>query len=70
MNYQVYILKSKKAKKPLAKKTTTKLKVTVTSKKLKNKKKLYIKARAYVLDAKGKKVYGKWSTVRRIRIKK
>ncbi|MFQ9515238.1 MAG: Ig-like domain-containing protein [Eubacterium sp.] len=68
--YEVQILKSKKAKKALARKNVKKIKVTIKSKKLKNKKKLYVKVRAYVLDAKGNKVYGKWSKVKKIKIKK
>lgn len=65
--YQIYVLKSKKAKKALYKKTTKKLKITLKSKKLQNKK-LYIKVRAYKLDGK-KKVYGKWSKVKKVKIK-
>ena len=69
IGYQIYILKTRKAKKPLVKITVRKLKVTVTSDKLKNKNKLYVKARAYVIKANGKKLYGKWSTIKRIKIK-
>lgn len=68
--YQIQILTSKKAKKALVKKTVKKTRITVKSKKLKNKKKLFVKVRAYVLDAKGTKVYGKWSTAKKIKIKK
>ena len=71
--YQVAVFKSKKkakkAKKPLVKRYTKKLKVTIKSKKLKNKKKLYVRARAYVLNGK-KKVFGKWSKIRKVKIKK
>ena len=38
--------------------------------KFKNNKKLFVKARAYVLDSKGNKVYGKWSKVKKVKIKK
>lgn len=70
--YQVQISKSKKFTKKniLVKKNVKKLKVSVTSKKLKSKKKLYVRVRAYVLDSKKKKVYGKWSKVKKVTIKK
>ena len=45
----------------------TKKKVTI--KKLKKKKTYYIKARAYKLDGKTK-VYGRWSLIRKVTIKK
>ena len=73
VGYQVAIYKTKKNakknKKAVVKKFTKKLKVTVKSKKLKNKKKLFVKVRAYVLDGKTK-VYGKWSKVKKVKIKK
>lgn len=64
--YQVsYGLKKnfKKAKK----KTTTKTSYTI--KKLKKKKKYYVRVRAYTLSG-GKKVYGKWSSVKKVKVKK
>lgn len=71
--YQVAVYTSKKTakndKNALVKKFVKKVSVTISSKKLKNKKRLYIKARAYVFDGK-KKVYGKWSTVKQVKIKK
>ena len=72
--YQVKIYKSKKKakknKKALVKKFRKyKKKITIKSKKLKNKKKLYVRVRAYVLDG-NKKVYGKWSKVKKVKIKK
>ncbi len=71
--YQVAVYKSKKKakknKKALVKKFTKKLKFTLKSKKFKNKKKLYVKARAYVLKGR-KKVYGKWSKTKKVKIKK
>ena len=71
--YQVAIYKTKKNakknKKALVKKTFKKIKVTVKSKKLKNKKKLFVKARAYKLDGK-RKVWGKWSKIKNVKIKK
>lgn len=45
-----------------------KINVTITSKKLKNKKALFVKARAYVFDGKTK-VYGKWSAMKKMKIK-
>ena len=70
--YQVAIYKTKKDakknRKALKKKFVKKAKVTITSKKLKNKKTLYVKIRAYNLDGK-KKVYGAWSKVKKIKVK-
>lgn len=72
--YQVAIYKTKKNaqknKKAVVKKIVGKTKVTISSKKLKNNKKLYVKARAYVLDANKKKLYGKWSNIKKVKITK
>lgn len=73
--YEVAVYTSKKNasknKKAVVKnKKVKKLSVKISSKKLKNKKKLFVKVRAYVLNAKGKKVYGSWSKVKKVRIKK
>ena len=72
VGYQVAVFKSKKdakkAKKMLAKKFAKKVKVTLKSKKLKNKKKLFVRARAYVLDNKTK-VFGDWSAVKKVKVK-
>ena len=67
----VYITKknANKNKKAIVIKTVKKIKVSINSKKLKNKKQLFVRARAYVLDAKGKKYYGKWSKVKKIKVK-
>lgn len=71
--YQVAIYKTrknaKKNKKALLKKIVKKTKVTIKSKKLKNRKKLFARARAYKLNGR-MKVYGKWSGIKKIRIKK
>ncbi|MFQ9516685.1 MAG: glycoside hydrolase family 16 protein [Eubacterium sp.] len=71
--YQIALYKNKKKakknKKAIVKKFVKKAKVTIKSKKLKNKKKLYARARAYNLDGKTK-VYGKWSKVKKVKIKK
>ena len=40
-------------------------KTTYTVKNLKNKKTYYVRVRAYKLDANGKKVYSKWTTVKK-----
>ena len=69
--YEVQISKAKKFTKKniLVKKTSKNLAVTVTSKKLKNKAKLFVRIRAYTLDG-SKKLYGKWSAVKQVKIKK
>ena len=67
--YQVQISKTKKFKKVLVKKTVKKAKFTLKSKKIKNKSKLYVRARA--IKVVNKKTYiGKWSKVKKIKIKK
>lgn len=72
--YQVAIYKTKKKakknKKPLVKKIVKKRKFTIKSKKLKQKSKLFIRVRAFILDGNGNKVYGKWSKIRKVKIKK
>ena len=60
--YQVQISTSKKFNKVLVKKTVKKVTVTISSKKLKNKKKLYIRVKAVGAD--------KWSNAKKIKIKK
>lgn len=71
--YQVAVYKSKtnakKNKKALVKKFVNKRTVSINSNKFKNKKKLYIKARAYALKDDGKKNYGKWSLIKSVRMK-
>ena len=62
--YEVAVFKSKKAKKALVKKTTIKLKLTIKSKKLKSKKTLYVKARAYVMNG-ASKLFGDWSAFKK-----
>lgn len=57
-------------KKILATKTVKKTSFTVNSKNLKNKKKLYVRVRAYRINEKGEKVYSKWSNVKSVKIKK
>ena len=66
--YELRVATSKKFKKTLYKKSYKKVAFTLKSKKLANKKKLYIKVRAYVLDGTNK-IYGKWSKVKKVKIK-
>ena len=66
--YQVQISKSKKFNKVLVKKTVKKVKFVITSKKLKNKKKLFVRVRA--LQLVNRRVYtGKWSKIKKVKIK-
>ena len=71
--YQVVVYKTKKnAKKNVKALKTTytkKVKFKIKSKKFKNKKKLFVRARAYTMDGK-QRVFGKWSKVKKVKIKK
>lgn len=67
--YQIQISKSKKFKKVLVRKTVKKAKFTIKSKKIKNKKKLYVRARAIKIVNK-KEYRGKWSNAKRVKVKK
>ena len=64
--YEVAVYNKKKAKKPIIKKLMTKPKTTIRSSRFKNKKKLFVKARAFIRYAVYKK-YGKWSKVKRVK---
>ena len=64
--YQLQYATNKKFK---AKKTKSTAKMKYTVKKLKKKKTYYVRVRAYTVSA-GKKLYGKWSSVKKIKIKK
>ena len=66
--YQIKISTSKKFKKTIYKKSYKKVAFTLKSKKFANKKKLYIKVRAYAVDGTNK-IYGKWSKVKKVKIK-
>lgn len=70
--YQIAIYKTKtnakKNKKAIVKKMVKKTKVNINSNKLKNKKKLYVRVRAYKI-VNGKKYFGKWGKVKKITIK-
>lgn len=66
--YQIRYSINKKFKKSKTKiKNTRKLNYTI--KKLKSKKKYFIKVRAYVLDSRNNKVYGKFSKIKKIKTK-
>ena len=69
--YQIQISKTKKFNKKniLVRKTVKKINFTITKKKLKNRKKLYVRARA-VKIVNGKKYYGKWSNKRKVKVTK
>ncbi|MFQ9514782.1 MAG: hypothetical protein ACLRZ9_03035 [Eubacterium sp.] len=71
--YEIRVYKTrtnaKKNKKAIVKKTVSKLKVTLKSKKLKNKKKLFVRARAFNI-VNGKKKFGTWSSIKKVKIKK
>ena len=66
--YQIQIATNKKFKK--GKKTKTLSKTTYSFKKLKKNKYYYVRVRAYVYDSNHKKVYGSWSAVKKVKIKK
>lgn len=68
VGYQLKFSKTKKFKKVLAKRIVKKAKITVKAKKLKNKKKLFVKVRAYKLDS-NIKVWGEWSKAKKVKIK-
>ena len=53
-----------------SKKTKTTSKTSLTIKSLKKQKTYYVRVRAYKLNSKGKKIYGKWSTVKKVVIKR
>ena len=66
--YQIQIATNKKFTK--GKKTKTLSKTTYSFKKLKKNKYYYVRVRAYVYNSNHKKVYGSWSTVKKVKIKK
>ena len=59
-----------KSRKSKTIKGNTNKSLTFTAKNLKKSKVYYVRVRAYKTDAKGKKVYGKWSAVKKVTIKK
>ena len=66
--YQIQIAANKKFTK--GKKTKTLSKTTYSFKKLKKNKYYYVRVRAYVYNSNHKKVYGSWSAVKKVKIKK
>lgn len=66
--YEYIIATDKKFKKNVKKSTTTK--TSVTFKKLKKGKTYYVKVRAYKKDSANSKVYGSYSAVKKVKIKK
>lgn len=65
--YQIVYATNKKFTKGKGKKLTKK--TTLTIKKLRSKKTYYVKVRAYNVKANGKKVYGKFSKVKKVKVK-
>ena len=66
--YEIKISTNKNFKKSV--KTITFTKKNTTVKNLKKNKTYYVKVRAYKIDANGKKVYGSYSNVMKVKIKK
>ncbi|MBR1693652.1 MAG: fibronectin type III domain-containing protein, partial [Lachnospiraceae bacterium] len=66
--YEVQYALNKKFTKSKKSKTTGKL--TLTVKKLKKGKTYYVRVRAYKTDGNGNKVYGKWSAIKKVKVKK
>ena len=73
VGYQVRIFKTKanakKNKKAIVKKVVKGAKTTLLSKKVKKAKKLFVRARAYILDSRKNKIYGRWSKAKKVKIK-
>ena len=70
VGYRVQFSTTKKFKKVLVTKNIKKVKATITHKKLKNKKTLYVRAKAYIQIGKTKYYSAKWSKVKKVKIKK
>ena len=66
--YEVIYATDKKFKKNC--KVVTSKSKSVTLKKLQAKKNYYVKVRAYKMDSTGKKVYGKYSSVKTVKFRK
>ena len=66
--YEISYSTDKKFKKAVTKKNTAKTSYTIS--KLKKRKTYYVRIRAYKVDSTGKKVYGKYSSVKKIKISK
>lgn len=68
--YKIQFSTAKKFKKVLWEKTVTKNSISVSNKKLKNKKTLYVRVKAYKLDGKKKVWASKWSSVKKVTVTK
>ena len=66
--YEISYSTDKKFKKSVTKKTTSKTSFTLT--KLKKGKTYYVRVRAYKVDSTGKKVYGKYTSAKKVKITK
>ena len=66
--YEIQCARNKKFTNSVTTKTTNKLKVTFKG--LSKKKTYYVRVRAYKINASGDKVYGKWSKVKKVKVKK
>lgn len=66
--YEISYSTDKKFKKSVTKKTTQK--TSYVMKKLKKGKTYYVRVRAYKLDSTGQKVYGKYSAIKRVKVKR
>ena len=66
--YEISYSTNKKFKKAVTKKNTAKTSYTIN--KLKKGKTYYVRIRAYKMDSTGKKVYGKYSSVKKVKISK
>ena len=66
--YEISYSTDKKFKKAVTKKNTAKTSYTIS--KLKKGKTYYVRIRAYKMDSTGKKVYGKYSSVKKVKVSK
>ena len=66
--YEISYSTDKKFKKAVTKKNTAKTSYTIS--KLKKGKIYYVRIRAYKMDSKGKKVYGKYSSMKKVKVSK
>ncbi len=66
--YEISYSTDKKFKKAVTKKNTTKTSYTIS--KLKKGKTYYVRIRAYKVDSTGKKVYGKYTSVKKVKVSK
>ena len=66
--YEVQYARNSLFTKSVKTKSTKKLSLTIA--RLKKNKKYYVRVRAYTKDSSGKKIYGSWSKVKKVKIKK